>query len=76
MNIATKLNPVQNHLLTLFDKGMGDQELNEIKQLLIQYYQERIENEVDAFWKRKQFTTASFDEATNNLHLRISNQEE
>ena len=70
MAAATKLNPVQNHLLTLFNKGMGEQELTDIKALLIQYYKEKIEQELDAFWQKKQHTTATFKAATKDLHLR------
>mgnify|MGYP000627231728 CR=1 FL=1 len=76
MNTATKLNPVQNHLLTLFSKGMGESELNDIRGLLIKYYQEKIENELDAFWEKKQFTKDSFKEATDELHLRSTKTEE
>ncbi|MEM6700954.1 MAG: hypothetical protein AAF806_20180 [Bacteroidota bacterium] len=76
MNTATKLNSVQNHLLTLFSKGMGEGELNDIRDLLVQYYQEKIERELDAFWDRKQFTQDSFKDATSALHLRSSQKGE
>ncbi|MEM9888942.1 MAG: hypothetical protein AAF849_23820 [Bacteroidota bacterium] len=69
---ASKLNPVQHHLLELFSKGMGEQELSDIQHLLVKYYQAKIEAEVEVFWKKKQYTTASFQEATKDLHLRAS----
>jgi hypothetical protein len=75
MDVATTLNPVQHHLLTLFDEGMGEQELADIKRLLVNYYQQKVEAEVEAFWERKQFTTESFEEATKDLHLRRSTKE-
>ena len=70
MNTSTKLNPVQSHLLSLFSKGIGESELNDIRSLLVQYYQEKIENELDTFWEKRQFTKDSFKEATSELYLR------
>lgn len=72
MTTSTKLNPVQHHLLSLFDKGMDEVELSEIQQLLVNYYQEKIENELDAFWEKKQYTSTSFNTATEDLHWRTS----
>lgn len=72
MTSATKLNPVQHHLLSLFDKGMSDKELADIQQLLVKYYQDKIELETDAFWEENGYTTASFQKDTADLHLKAS----
>lgn len=51
---------------------MTEKELLEIKQLLINYYQQKVDAEVDAIWEKKGFTKDSFNQATENLHIRIS----
>ena len=72
-NAATKLNPVQLHLLELFTKDMSDKELQEIKTLLVQYYQHKVEEEVEDFWNSKNFTNESWNKATRDTHLRRKN---
>jgi hypothetical protein len=69
-NSSTKLNPVQLHLLELFSKKMGENELMEIKALLVQYYKSKVEQEVNAFWDKKGFNKDSWNKATRDLHLR------
>jgi hypothetical protein len=64
------LNPVQHHLLELFSKGMTEKELLEIKALLVKYYQQKVDAEMDAIWQKKGYTKDSFNQATENLHLR------
>lgn len=64
------LNPVQYHLLELFSKRMTEKELLEIKQLLVNYYQQKVDGEVNDFWKLKGYSKDSFNQATENLHLR------
>ena len=69
-NTATKLNPVQLHLLELFSKKMEETELIEIKEILVQFYKEKIQQEVDAFWDKKGFTKETWNKATRDVHLR------
>lgn len=64
------LNPVQRHLLELFSKGMTDKELLEIKALLVNYYQQKVDAELDAIWEKRGYTKESFNQATEGLHLR------
>ncbi len=67
---TTKLNPVQLHLLELFSKDMTQKELLEIRKILVEYYRQKMEEELDVFWEKKGFDEKSFDEATKDLHLR------
>lgn len=69
-NIPTKLNPVLLHLLELFSKKMSETELVEIKNLLVQYYKEKIEQEVESFWGKKELTKEGWNKATRDVHLR------
>jgi len=67
---ATRLNQVQLHLIELFSRPMTEQELLDIKELLVQYYAQKVDLELDEFWKKKGFTPESFRKSTKNLHLR------
>ncbi len=67
---ATKLNQVQLHLMELFSHPMSEQELLDIKALLVQYYAQKADAELDKAWEKKGFTSKSFREKTENLHLR------
>lgn len=67
---SSKLNRVQLHLLELFSKDMDEQELTEIKELLVKYYQQKVDQELAEIWERKGYTKESFQKATGNLHLR------
>lgn len=67
---ASKLNKVQLHLIELFSRPMSEQELLEIKALLVQYYVQKADEELDKSWAKQGFTPASFSEKTKNLHLR------
>lgn len=69
-NMSTKLNPVQLHLLELFSKNMSEEDLVEIKKLLVHFYKEKVEREVQAFWNKKEFTQESWNEATRDQHFR------
>lgn len=67
---SSKLNPVQLHLLELFSKEMTEQELLDIKDLLVQYYARRVDEELNAIWESRNYSQESFAEATEGLHLR------
>jgi len=67
---TTKLNPVQLYLLELFSKNMTADDLAEIKEVLVQYYQQKVEKEVDAFWEKNNFTKDNWNKATRDVHLR------
>ena len=75
LNVATKLNPVQLHLLELFSKNMGDEDLIAIKNLLTQYYKQKIEQEVNAFWDKNNFDKESWNQATRDKHFRSENSD-
>lgn len=64
------MNPVQLHLLELFAGNLTEEDLQEIKMLLVQYYSLKVDEELDQIWSKRQYTTETFQEATQNLHLR------
>ena len=67
---SAKLNLVQLHLLELFSKDMTEQELLDIKGLLVEYYSQKVDKEMDQIWEKRNYSQESFKEATQNLHLR------
>ncbi|HRF41047.1 MAG: hypothetical protein IAE84_20320 [Saprospiraceae bacterium] len=71
---SSKLNLVQLHLLELFSKEMTEQELLDIKDLLTQYYSRKVDEELNAIWENRNYSQASFTEATEELHLRAKNR--
>lgn len=70
---SSKLNPVQLHLLELFSKEMTEQELLDIKDLLVQYYARKVDEELNTIWESRNYSQESFAEATEDLHLRAKN---
>ncbi len=69
-SFPTKLNPVQLHLLELFSKEMSEKELLEIKEVLVQYYSRKVDQELDSIWEKRGYSKQSFKKASKNLHLR------
>jgi hypothetical protein len=67
---SAKLNIVQLHLLELFSRAMSEQELLDIKELLVRYYAQKVDAELERVWAKKGFTPDSFKKATQDLHLR------
>lgn len=65
MEKSTKLNPVQLHLIQLFSINMSNNELSEIKNLLVDYYNKRVSIESDRIWKEKAYTNMYMDEILN-----------
>lgn len=67
--MATKLNPVQLHLLQLFAHDIRPDELTDIKQLLGDYFVRRADEEMARLQEQKPTTQADLD-ALLNTHLR------
>lgn len=66
MKKTTKLNPVQLHLIQLFSKNMSEDELKEIKALLLEYYNKRVTEEADKIWNEKQYSNEFMDQILNS----------
>ncbi|HVS92246.1 MAG TPA: hypothetical protein VHE59_09455 [Mucilaginibacter sp.] len=65
-NTHTELNPLQVSLLRLFDRPMSEQEMLELKQLLVNHYSARLENEISRAIKEKNYTQKDFDDMLNS----------
>ena len=62
---TSKLTPMQVDLLRLFSRPMSDQEVLEIKHLIVDYYAGRIDGEVDELWE-----SGKVDQDTLNKKLK------
>lgn len=61
MSSPTKLNEAQRALLRLFDRGMTDDEVRELKQLLTRFYAEKAREEADRVVAERGYTEADFN---------------
>jgi hypothetical protein len=63
------LSNMQLELVKMFNYNLPETELQEIKQLLVQYFAKKVSDDMDAEWQRQNWT----DETMNvflNEHLR------
>ena len=72
---ATKLNPVQLHLLELFAHDLGQAELLEIKSLLADYLVSKADAEMVSLQQQRPTTQAELD-ALLTTHLRTPYKEQ
>ena len=60
-----KLNDLQVSLLRMFNRDMTEQETAEVKQLLMSFYDEKLQNEVDRIEAEKGYIAADYDVILN-----------
>ncbi len=70
-----KLNDVQISLLRMFNRGMTEQETAEVKRLLMRFYDEKLQREIDRVEAEKGYTTADYDSMLNNSNRTAMNQQ-
>ncbi|WP_071506124.1 hypothetical protein [Arsenicibacter rosenii] len=59
------LNSLQISLLRMFDKGMTDDQVLELKRVLVKHYSSLLHKEVEKVVEQKQFTRDDFDAMLN-----------
>jgi hypothetical protein len=73
---AAQQNPftnVQWEFLKLFEYHVSDEQLSEIKDLLVKYFAQKIDNEMDILWEQNQCTTETVEQWANG-HDRIGSK--
>lgn len=66
---ATSLNPTQLHLLKMFSFSKTEQSLNNIKNALMHYFVQNVDDAMDALWDSGEWNDEK-NEAVLNEHLR------
>ncbi|MCU0470387.1 MAG: hypothetical protein MUF58_17490 [Arcicella sp.] len=69
MATPTKLNPIQIHLLQMFDRLKSENELQELKGFLANYYAQKVDRESEKIWEEKGMNEDTIEELLN-MHLR------
>jgi hypothetical protein len=67
--VVQSLNPIQLHLLKLFQYTKDDESLNELKGVLFDFYCKKIEDEADRIWKEKSMSNEMMHDL-KNAHFR------
>ena len=65
---STRLNPVQMHFLHLFSRPMSEQELKELKMLLVEWYDRKAQEEMDKLWEERGLSNETMDEILKTRH--------
>jgi hypothetical protein len=66
---ATLLNPVQLHLLRMFSHNRNEENLHELKEVLFDYYCNKVGEEGKRIWKEKNMNNELMHELLNT-HVR------
>ena len=61
----TELNPIQVSLLSLFNRPMTESETLALKKVLVNYYSDLLDEEVDRVVKEKGYTQKDFEDMLN-----------
>ncbi len=68
------LSNVQLELLKLFSRDIGDNDLKEIKKLIVGYLSKKLLSEADKVWDKKNWSNENMEEILST-HLRIAYKE-
>ena len=71
--VSTSLNSVQLHLLHMFSYNRDEKSLNELKDVLFDYYCQKVDEEGKRVWKEKNMSNEMMHKLLNT-HLRTSYQ--
>lgn len=70
MKKQTGLNPTQLYLLRLFAQNDSEKSLNELKEVLLEYYQRKLNGKLNELWDAGVITPEKLEEI-KHMHLRI-----
>ena len=62
---APRLNDTQREILNLFSNNIPNQQWEEIKSMLSNYFAEKISDEVDELWERNEWTAETMKQWAN-----------
>jgi len=64
------LNATQLHLLKLFSYKKTEESLQELKSVLLDFYQKKLDEETERWWQENNMTVEKFEEMFSNAHYR------
>ncbi|GHT14138.1 hypothetical protein FACS189426_20050 [Bacteroidia bacterium] len=62
---TTTLNPTQLYLLQMFQYNQDEKSLIELKEVLLKYYQTKVDEEIEKVWKEKNMSNEMMNELVN-----------
>lgn len=66
---TTTFNPIQVHLLRMFEHDKSQKGLEELRQVLFQYYSKKLDDSLDQLWASGKLDQARLDEINGmDLH--------
>ncbi|MDQ6479150.1 hypothetical protein [Dyadobacter sp. LHD-138] len=66
-----KLNDMQISMLRLFDQNMSEVETLEVRKILMDYFDNRLQNERNQVLKEKQYSNEDFDKMLSDDKFKI-----
>jgi len=64
------LNAAQLYLLQTFAHIKSEESFEELKSVLFDFYQKKLDKETDKWWEENDMTVEKFEEMCNNAHFR------
>ena len=68
MQTVTKLNPMQQYMLKVFDRKFNEKQEAEIKNLLSEYFANLVDDEMDEIWHQRKMSQKDLNKALNTHH--------
>ena len=68
--VNTPFNDAQLLLLQTFAYMKSEESFNELKSVLFDFYQTKLDEETDKWWKENNMTTEKFEKMCNDIHYR------
>lgn len=62
----TKLSPLQISLLRLFEHGISEQQTLEVRRMLVAYFSEQLQQEVERVNQERNYSAADIDQMLND----------
>lgn len=73
-HLPTKLSNIQVELLKLYAHNVSDNELQDIKKMLAEYFARKVDEEMDQLWEEKGWDEQTI-ESWKNEHLRSKSKD-
>jgi len=64
--LKNQLNPIQLHLLKMFAFNRQNLSLEELKSVLLEFYQKKVDEEADKVWDKKNLSDEKLEELLNS----------